>query len=1445
MAGCGSSSSDSQESVLQQPSVSTPVVTPTDTNVTDSDVTQTDQNETAYSSLGVLKFSVANQSTKVLKYTYEASGELVATTDKLANAISEAERVNEEYIESINNVFEIKMPQTSNAAVAIFSYDKTYGLVLSEKQVKSGQTTDLGEIELLPTRTLVVKINSFNNENVGLAMNLIGLNQSVPTNQDITINHVPQGKHLITVSRDGKVVVSKYVDVQNDMSIEINLDNYQNMKMTGVLKDENGNPVDKAVVFLKPTNDNYLISLSDVNGNFEFDNLMDGNFTLIVQKSGFKAIKKENILVQGGNIDLGTLTMPHDVTTGSIAGYAYFSDSTEHAGIDITIEKIGGGYETNQYGTLQDGAFLITDLPEGNYTLHFGKSSDSSYSQEDVTNIEVLAGTTRVLEDPVILEKLTAVIEGVVELPVNFSNEDVKNVKLEVLDLNGTVLASQTFTSLDANNTVSFSIVVPSGKSGYVLRISGYDAQGNMLNTYTTEIPSLTTGYVYTVKDPIQITYVDPNPPVINSVTVSKVLGVMEDLGNDTYLINPDNKIQIDVSAQDKDGDEITYYFSANAGTLSGVDQQTGKATYTAPSTGGDYTVTITAKSASRSTSKTIFVKVNHYPIINLNSPTDILNPNEPKEYESAEEVVINTDISDAEDSNLSIEWYSSIQGLIDTNTTVLQKRLIAGNHIIKVFAKDSLGLVSSKTFYIKVLPQDTVWLRTPNSSIKRYITTDGITLNDTYQISIASDYQLQYSSNDENVVTVDQDGLIKAVNAGSAIVHVTSNETDNDGNPLYSFNIYVRVVDDIKNVTPDENGYYHIKPGQIYQVRVNSDNKPTIILDVPASGNYEFLTFDNHDIVQGSYSCATYYVNGSQSGSRQCGVGNSIFNVDVFDPDDEFKIELKPYSTDYDEVIKVALVPSGNVLLNDNLLPSYFFDAKYEFNDITQLSKDIGLYNAYISDINVFDYDRVDYYSLNISKKGTYSLLFQTLQGTDGGTKYIEIYSPNDVRVATANIYSDIGFQWISFDANEIGKYRVKVYNSSNYITYYQFNLYPSATNGLIQDTEGEVNDMPSMATPITLAQVEEGIKGSINVRKTDIADWYEIEFDKTGTYGVLMQSLTGSSTSGNKYIEVYNPSGDRIFAKYVYSYNSAETSGWFSLDITEVGKYKIKIYNANNEITYYKFNIFPSVENGLVQDSGGEYNDLPSMATPVTLDEAQNGIKGDVALTDIDKADWYEIELNKTGTYGLLYQTLAGTSTDGNKYIQVYNPNGDSVLSGYLYSGAVEKYGWFSFTASMPGKYKIKIYNSENERTYYQFNLYPSTENGLVHDSEGEVNDLSFMADPVTLEDVENGIYGKVKVLNTDIADWYELNITQAGTYSVTIQTTAGSNTSHRRYIEIYDSEGGEIFSDYLDSFKNGEGASRTTDLNILEPGLYRVKIYDSYGDPWYYWYSIKPKN
>ncbi|MEO2068882.1 MAG: carboxypeptidase regulatory-like domain-containing protein [Desulfurobacteriaceae bacterium] len=1233
-------------------------------------------------------------------YEYEASGGLIATPDKIAQAISAALKVSESNIkqEEEDGTWVItNVPPTADASISYKSEDG-YGVQINDIAVKKGETVDLGEIELKPLYDFSIKVLTNRFSEVWLNINSLDLYQRIPTGEDVIIKGIPEGRYFLTLSDiNGNVLLSRYVSVGNEtQNVTISLDDLVfEGSLTGKVIDSTGNPIQNALVFLKPDKDNYLLAITDDNGYFKFTNLAKGTYTVLIKKEGFIPKTVENIDLSSLSKDLGTIFLSPSETTGAIAGYVYFSDSTEHAGIDITVERLDGEFETKQNGSLIDGAFLITGLPEGKYRLHFGKSSDSSYEEVTTEEIEVIAGVTTVLEDPIILHRLTGTVEGTIKLPEDF--EGLENLKIDILDSTGNVVTTYSPIGDIVNGTFSFTIQnVPVGND-YYIKVYGSDKDGNLINTIVKELGSLSVGETLTIDTPIEITYVDPNPPEFKVVNVYSLTENVTQDENGNYFLNPGNTVNIEVLAVDPDGDNVTYEFDSEFGEFIAMDPTAGKATWKSPDEGGIYSIVVKAKSNARTTSKTISFKVNHYPEITVISPaeTDITNNQYPKEYKANEEVVINTSITDPDSDNVTIRWFSDLQGDLGDNEN-LQKVLIPGTHTITLEVQDEHGLKTVKTFYIKVNPMDLVWLKAPDAgTIKLYTTEDGIDLPSTYQIPIATtDKTLLYESLDESVATVDSNGIIYAVKAGTTKVRVYSQEKDENGNPLYEFYITVRVIDNLKT---DDNGTYTLSPGEIRQVKV--DKTYTVKLTNLELGKYEILIFDDKDIISESYTRSEIYADGYRNSYDD---GNTYYQLEVLDKETDYELKLIPknrYSSySGKEYVKIALFPGWDVKDKDgNLLSSIAWDGNtLEPNDVKATAYEIKLGQAVYSDVNIWKHDYVDWYRLSITTKGYYTVKFQTLSGTyDYNNVYFRVYDPSGSEVGSTRLYR-IGWSVFSFEAKTTGNYYIKIYSDYNRDAYYRFIIYPSITNGLKQDVNGEPNDSEYMATPLELLQE---IKADVGVG-ADPYDWYDLKnLEKDKTYTVRLRTYSGTEScwGAELWAKIYSPSGSEI-AKGSIDGECTNCQTWFDFTPKESGNYKIKVYRESWCDTYYALEVYPSVDNGLKQDAKGEPNNTPNLATPIKIGEEIENWVG----VGFDTVDYYEVKITTPGKYVLTISILDGTESWGYYQLITKFYNSDCRVD-----GNIGKTGSCTYTISEPGTYILKIYRENNYDTHYKFSL------------------------------------------------------------------------------------------------------------------------------------------
>ncbi|WNZ00229.1 hypothetical protein SUSP_002646 [Sulfurospirillum sp. 'SP'] len=353
------------------------------------------------------------------------------------------------------------------------------------------------------------------------------------------------------------------------------------------------------------------------------------------------------------------------------------------------------------------------------------------------------------------------------------------------------------------------------------------------------------------------------------------------------------------------------------------------------------------------------------------------------------------------------------------------------------------------------------------------------------------------------------------------------------------------------------------------------------------------------------------------------------------------------------------------------------------------------------------------------------------------------------------------------------------------------------------------EPNDEKSMATTITLAQAQQGISGSINVTDvTDSADWYKISLSAAGTYTVYMETLAGTTASSydETVLKVYDSSSGTLL-NLTSSGKLDAADEWLrnTFQANQAGDYYIQITRDNNLDAFYDFSIQPSIANGLIQDSNNEPNDEKSMATTITLAQAQQGISGSINVTDVtDSADWYKISLSAAGTYTVYMETLAGTTASSydETVLKVYDSSSGTLLnltsSGKL--DAADEWLRNTFQANQAGDYYIQITRDNNLDAFYDFSIQPSIANGLIQDSNNEPNDEKSMATTITLAQAQQGISGSINVTDvTDSADWYKISLSAAGTYTVYMETLAGTTASSydETVLKVYDSSSGTLLN------------------------------------------------
>lgn len=175
-------------------------------------------------------------------------------------------------------------------------------------------------------------------------------------------------------------------------------------------------------------------------------------------------------------------------------------------------------------------------------------------------------------------------------------------------------------------------------------------------------------------------------PPLIGGYASPNQLPLITSLSASQGRVNPSGSCQVQCFASDPDGDELSYSWSANGGSISGGDV---KITWTAPEALGDYTIEVKVtdgRGGKATGQQTIAVVINQPPIITSLTA-------EPQAVKKATTSTIECTAQDPDGDELSYTWSAnggSISGEGATVTWVAPNN--TGSYIITITVTDGRG---------------------------------------------------------------------------------------------------------------------------------------------------------------------------------------------------------------------------------------------------------------------------------------------------------------------------------------------------------------------------------------------------------------------------------------------------------------------------------------------------------------------------------------------------------------------------------------------------------------------------------------------------------------------------------------------------------------------------------------------------------------------------------
>lgn len=152
--------------------------------------------------------------------------------------------------------------------------------------------------------------------------------------------------------------------------------NLQNLGALQGLVTDGGEPVADVSVSVLGTN---LKSQTDEEGNYKFNALPEGNYSLRFEKFGFETVIKENIEVMSDQTTtLNTTLSP--INTLTVKGLVKGNDEILLKGATVVLN----GYDNYVTSVKADGTFLIEEVFEGDYDLNISIVNYASYYESDV-----------------------------------------------------------------------------------------------------------------------------------------------------------------------------------------------------------------------------------------------------------------------------------------------------------------------------------------------------------------------------------------------------------------------------------------------------------------------------------------------------------------------------------------------------------------------------------------------------------------------------------------------------------------------------------------------------------------------------------------------------------------------------------------------------------------------------------------------------------------------------------------------------------------------------------------------------------------------------------------------------------------------------------------------------------------------------------------------------
>ena len=299
------------------------------------------------------------------------------------------------------------------------------------------------------------------------------------------------------------------------------------------------------------------------------------------------------------------------------------------------------------------------------------------------------------------------------------------------------------------------------------------------------------------------------------------------------------------------------------------------------------------------------------------------------------------------------------------------------------------------------------------------------------------------------------------------------------------------------------------------------------------------------------------------------------------------------------------------------------------------------------------------------------------------------------------------------------------------------------------------EPNDVIGQACPIQLKTLVESTLGT-----GDADDYYSFPAVAGQRFAVNVWNTTPASNT--VYVAATLVTSGQMVPLLNDSGVGANSAFYFELPATMAGTMVLRIHQS--AALTYKFSVVSCADPG--QDPlTFEPNNTACSAAPLTLG---TNIETQLGPPE-DTEDYFTIPVTKGSWYGF---TLAIAASNPRIYLSaVLNPDVGQQAAFLPQAGYDPGTNFKEFQATSTGAVVFDFKQSGS--TIYDFVVYPSTADGLVHDAKYEPNNTPHTAAPLALgQQVSSDLNA-----NTDAVDNFQVNVQGGVPYVATFSNTAAS--------------------------------------------------------------------